>query len=45
MREKLLRENFLKKADIRKEDIKSYTHVALVNAMIGFKIIKSPTII
>ncbi len=39
MREKLLDEGFLKEKDIRKDDISSYTQVALMNAMIGFKTI------
>ena len=39
MREKLLDEGFLHTKAIRREDISSYTQVALMNAMIGFKII------
>jgi len=39
MREKLLDEGFLLKADITREMLKGYTHVALINAMIGFKIL------
>ena len=39
MREKLLDENFLQTKDIRKDDLHLYTQVALMNAMIGFKIL------
>ena len=44
MREKLLYERFLHKKEIRKEDLDKYTHVALMNAMIGFKILNNFTI-
>jgi len=39
MRAKLLDEDFLQTRQIKKSDLKNYTHVALMNAMIGFKII------
>ena len=39
MRAKLLDEDFLQTRQIKKSDLKKYTHVALMNAMIGFKII------
>lgn len=39
MRAKLIKEGLLKTADISKEDLPGYTHVALINAMIGFKIL------
>ncbi len=39
MRAKLLNEGFLHTSKIRKEEIATYTHVALMNAMIGFKIV------
>ena len=39
MRAKLLDEGFLLKKEIKKEDIVHYTQVALMNAMIGFKIL------
>lgn len=45
MREKLLDENFLQTKDIKKEDLHIYTQVALMNAMIGFKIIKDVNIL
>ena len=38
MRQKLLDEGFLQTASLKKEDLDNYTHVALMNAMIGFKI-------
>jgi len=41
MRAKLLLENFLIKKNIKSEDIQSYSHFALMNAMIGFQIQKS----
>jgi len=44
MRAKLLDEGFLKTAKIRREDLLHYTHVALMNAMIGFKILKQADI-
>ncbi len=40
MRAKLLDEGFLKTKNIRKENLSSYTQVALMNAMIGFKLLK-----
>jgi len=40
-RERLLNERFLELKDIKKEDIKKYSHFALMNAMIGFQIQKS----
>lgn len=39
MRSKLLDEGFLHTKNIRKEDLHQYTHVALMNAMIGFNIL------
>ena len=39
MRAKLLDEGFLQKREIKHTDLKNYTHVALMNAMIGFKIL------
>lgn len=39
MRAKLLKKGFLHTRNIKKEEIGNYTHVALMNAMIGFKII------
>jgi len=39
MRAKLINEGFLQQREIRKEDLKNYTQVALINAMIGFKIL------
>ncbi len=44
MRASLLESGKLRKADIRAHDIARYTHVALMNAMIGFKILKAVTI-
>ncbi len=44
MREKLLREGSLKTKEIKKEDLSHYTQVALINAMIGFKILTNITI-
>ena len=43
-RARLLNENFLTLADIKKEHIKDYSHFALMNAMIGFQIQKSTAI-
>jgi len=40
-REKLLDTGFLTKKDIKKEELPHYTQVALMNAMIGFKILES----
>ena len=45
MRAKLLDEKVIIKAPIQKKDLGKYTHVALMNAMIGFKILNNPTII
>jgi len=39
MRAKLLDEGFLQTKEIQRDDLSSYTQVALMNAMIGFKII------
>jgi len=39
MRAKLIDEGFLTSANIRKEMLHQYTQVALINAMIGFKIL------
>ena len=41
MRAKLLEDGFLHRKQIQREDLKDYTHVALMNAMIGFKILKN----
>ncbi len=38
-RARLVDEGFLTKREIRKKDIGNYTHVALMNAMVGFKIL------
>ncbi|CAA6825424.1 MAG: Aminodeoxychorismate lyase (EC [uncultured Sulfurovum sp.] len=43
-RARLLDEGFLKLSNIKKEDIKDYSHFALMNAMIGFRIQKSVSI-
>jgi len=40
-RARLLDEGFLKLENIKKENIKNYTHFALMNAMIGFQIQKA----
>ncbi len=45
MRANLLDQGILQTTDIRKADLHRYTHVALMNAMIGFKILKKVTII
>ena len=39
MRAKLIEEGFLHTEDICKTDLPKYTHLALINAMIGFKIL------
>ncbi len=39
MREKLLDEGFLQTRDIKKDDLHLYTQVALINAMVGFKVL------
>ncbi len=44
IRQKLLDSGFLMTAKIKKEEIDNYAHVALMNAMIGFKILKHCTI-
>ena len=44
MRAKLLDEGFLHTRKIKKEEMTDYTHVALMNAMIGFKILNNFTI-
>lgn len=40
-RARLLSEGFLQVGSIKKEDVQSYSHFALMNAMIGFRIQKS----
>jgi len=45
MRAKLLDEGFLQTKDIKSSEISKYKKVALMNAMIGFKIINNPKII
>ena len=45
MRAKLIDEGFLQTKDIKREDLPHYSQVALMNAMIGFKIIKDIKII
>ena len=40
-RSKLIKEGFLVQKDIKKEDLGKYSHVALMNAMIGFNILKN----
>ena len=44
-RARLLNEGFLKLEKIKKENIKNYTHFALMNAMIGFQIQKAVDLI
>jgi len=44
MRAKLIDEGFLHTKDIKKEDLSHYSQVALMNAMIGFKILNIDTI-
>ncbi len=44
MRSKFLDEGFLHTRKIKKEDLNNYTQVALINAMIGFKILNNFTI-
>ena len=39
MRAKLIDEGFLQTRKIKKEDLNNYTQVALINAMLGFKIL------
>jgi len=45
MRQKLIDEGFLHTRDIKKEDLHHYTHVALTNAMLEFKILNTINII
>lgn len=44
MRAKLLDEGFLHKKKIKKEELKNYSQIALMNSMIGFKILNHFTI-
>ena len=44
VRAKLLDEGFLKKENITIDDLEKYSHVALMNAMIGFNILNNITI-
>jgi 4-amino-4-deoxychorismate lyase len=44
MRSKFIEHGLLKEKDIRKEDLDNYSHVALINAMLGFKILNHTTI-
>jgi 4-amino-4-deoxychorismate lyase len=44
MRAKLIDEGFLHTKQIKKEDLQNYSQVALMNAMIGFKILNIDTI-
>ena len=44
MRQKLLDEGAIQTKEIRKEDLHTYSQVALINAMLGFKILKRYTI-
>ena len=39
MRQKLIDEGFLQTKQIKKEDLSQYSQVALINAMVGFKIL------
>lgn len=41
MRQKLLDDGFLQTKNIKKDDLSEYTQVALINAMLGFKILKN----
>lgn len=45
MRAKLIDEGFLKTKQIKREDLEKFTQVALMNAMIGFKIINPVKIV
>jgi len=45
MREKFIEDNILKKSDIKVKDIQKLESFAIMNAMIGFKIIKNPKFI
>ncbi len=44
MRQKLIDEGFLQPKQIKEEEIPNYSHVALMNAMLGFKILNDITI-
>ena len=44
IREKLIDENKILEKDIKSEDLKHFSHFALMNAMIGFQITKNITI-
>lgn len=44
MRAKFLDKGLLRTANITKKDLQNYTHVALMNAMLGFKILNHITI-
>ncbi|MBT8344367.1 MAG: aminotransferase class IV [Sulfurovum sp.] len=44
MRSKLIDEGFLQTKDIKREDLHHYSQVALMNAMLGFKILNIDTI-
>ena len=44
MRAKLIDEGFLQPKEIKQADLQNYSQVALMNAMIGFKILKIDTI-
>ena len=44
MRSKLIDEGFLHTKEIRQKDLPNYSQVALINAMIGFKILNHDTI-
>ncbi|TNF44712.1 MAG: hypothetical protein EP216_01515 [Epsilonproteobacteria bacterium] len=44
MRAKLIDEGFLQTKQIKKEELQNYSQVALINAMIGFKILNIDTI-
>jgi len=45
MRAKLLEKGFLSTRVIQKKELHRYTHIALMNAMMGFNILKSPMIV
>ena len=45
MREKFLEENILKLSDLKVKDIEKIESFAIMNAMIGFKIVKNPKFI
>jgi len=44
MRAKLLEEGYIYEEDIKKEDLPLYSQIALINSMLGFKILKNFTI-